>query len=418
MHSAMYGERLVGQAALDVLMEAVERLGSVEDEKAVAQIVRTAARRLTGADGVSVVLRQDDRVLYVDEDAMAPLWKGQSFPIESCISGWAMLNRQTVVISDVSVDPRIPLAAYKPTFVKSLVMAPVGMPEPKASIGAYWAAVRRPSDDEVHALETIARAASVALENVRLRRELDGALARAEGSERAQAVFLAQMSRNIRAPLSGLSAMAELLHRAQTDPRQVQLAASLRTAADDVERLMREVLEFAQVEGAQGSRYPAPFHLEAAVRVAAAPHVTEASRRGLGFSIEIEPEAAQIFVGDGAHVQKLVDLLVAYAVKHTEIGSVHVGIRQEAEAGVRSIFALSVTVQGACFSQVAARIAGGERPQSGAGLDLAVGEAIVRAMGGALEVAATQGESGMLTARFPLDLPMDEVTERRLAGRR
>lgn len=414
MQHAMYGERLTGQAALDVLVEATERLSSAADEKAVAAVVRTAARRLTGADGVSVVLKKDDRVHYVDEDAIGPLWKGQDFPIEACISGWAILNRQTVVISDINGDPRIPLAAYQRTFVKSLVMAPVGMPEPTASIGAYWAVKRRPTDEEVHALETIARAASVAMENVRLRRELNAALARAEGAERAQSIFFANMGRNVRVPLSGLAAMAELLERGQEDPRQKQLAASLRTSADDLAQLMQNVLEFAQAEGAQSSRFPAPFHLEAAVRVGAGPHVIEANRRGLGFAIEIADDAADIFVGDGAHVQKLVDLLVDYAVKNTEVGDVQVRIAAQERVGVRAMFAMSVNVEGACFASVAARHAASEHAKP---LDLAIADALARAMGGELQIDATPGKGGTLRARFPLDLPMDEVSERRLAER-
>lgn len=414
MQPAMYGERLTGQAALDVLVEATERLSSADDERAVAAVVRTAARRLTGADGVAVVLKKDDRVHYVDEDAIGPLWKGQDFPIEACISGWAILNRQTVVISDINGDPRIPLAAYQPTFVKSLIMAPVGMPDPIAAIGAYWATRRRPTDEEAHALETIARAASVAMENVRLRRELTAALARAEGAERAQGIFLANMSRNIRAPLTGLGAMAELLERGQEDAHQKQIAASLRTSADDLAHLMQNVLEFAQAEGAQGARYPAPFHLEAAVRVGAGPHVTEATRRGLGFAIEVADDAADIFVGDGAHVQKLVDLLVNYAVKNTEAGAVQIRTAAQERVGVRTMFRVTVNVQGACFAAVAARHAG---DQSAKPLDLAIADALVRAMGGELVLEAEVGQGGTLSARFPLDLPMDDLTERRLARR-
>ncbi|MCR6644885.1 MAG: GAF domain-containing sensor histidine kinase [Terricaulis sp.] len=412
MQGVMYGRRLEGQAALDLLMEVVERLGAAEDEKAVAALVRTAARRLTGADGVSVVLRVGDRVHYIDEDAVGPLWKGQNFPIEACISGWAMLNRQTVVISDISGDPRIPLAAYQPTFVKSLVMAPVGMPEPFASIGAYWAQKRRPEDEEVRALETIARAASVAMENVRLRRALGAALHRAESAERAQGVFLAQMSRNIRVPLAGIASLAELLERVQVNPKDRQLASSLRTSAEDVERLVRDVLDYAEIEGAQRSRFPAPFHLEAAVRVGAAPHVTDATRRGLNFSIDVAPEAAEIFVGDGAHVQKMVDLLVAYAVKNTVQGAVRVRIGEIERLGVRSMFELSVTACGPCFAAAAERYEQG-LPADSAGLDLAVAEALARAMGGTLNINVTM-EDGRVLVRFPLEMPMDEVTERRL----
>jgi hypothetical protein len=50
-----------------------------------------------------------------------------------------MLNGQTVVIPDIYLDDRIPHDAYRPTFVKSLVMTPVRMEDPIAAIGAYWA---------------------------------------------------------------------------------------------------------------------------------------------------------------------------------------------------------------------------------------------------------------------------------------
>jgi hypothetical protein len=59
----------------------------------IQEIVRGGARRLTGADGATFVLRDGDKCFYADEDAIEPLWKGQRFPLEQCISGWAMRNR-------------------------------------------------------------------------------------------------------------------------------------------------------------------------------------------------------------------------------------------------------------------------------------------------------------------------------------
>jgi hypothetical protein len=67
-------------------LEAASTLGEIQ------QVVRRAPRDLVGADGATFVLRDFDRCFYADEDAASPLWKGQRFPIESCISGWAMLN--------------------------------------------------------------------------------------------------------------------------------------------------------------------------------------------------------------------------------------------------------------------------------------------------------------------------------------
>jgi len=153
---------------LNSLVDAIEQLALARSAEEIAAVVRHSARVLSGADGVAVVLRDEDRCHYVDEDAVGPLWKGLKFPMTACISGWAMLNRQTAVIPDIYLDARIPHDAYRPTFVKSLVMTPVGAGEPIAAIGAYWAKRRDPTDQEIAVLQAIARATATAFENLRL----------------------------------------------------------------------------------------------------------------------------------------------------------------------------------------------------------------------------------------------------------
>lgn len=97
------------------------------------------ARRLGEADGATFVVRDGDRCFYVDEDAIAPLWKGQRFPLSQCISGWAMRHGGLAEVPDIRVDDRIPQQAYRPTFVRSLVMAPMGGGPPAlGSVGVYW----------------------------------------------------------------------------------------------------------------------------------------------------------------------------------------------------------------------------------------------------------------------------------------
>ncbi|KQW70681.1 histidine kinase [Phenylobacterium sp. Root77] len=148
------------------LVEIIEALSAARTVEDVAAIVRTRARVLSGADGVTFVMRDGDECAYLDEDAVAPLWKGLRFPMSACISGWAMLNGRTAVVPDIYADPRIPHDAYRPTFVRSLVMTPVRPQDPLAAIGAYWAEQRQPTAEEVTALEVIARATATALANV------------------------------------------------------------------------------------------------------------------------------------------------------------------------------------------------------------------------------------------------------------
>lgn len=158
---------------LEYLVTVVQELSLARTLDGVMQIVRKAARLLTGADGASFVLREGNLCYYAEEDAIAPLWKGRRFPMESCISGWVMLNREAAVIENIYADPRIPADAYRPTFVKSLVMVPIRIADPLGAIGNYWRTRREPEPEEARLLQALADTTAVAMENVQVYQELE-----------------------------------------------------------------------------------------------------------------------------------------------------------------------------------------------------------------------------------------------------
>jgi response regulator RpfG family c-di-GMP phosphodiesterase len=164
------------------LISVIQRLSLARSLSEIQQIVRVAARRLTGADGAAFVLRDGECCFYADEDAVAPLWKGRRFPISACISGWVMTHRRPVTLPDIYADDRIPQEAYRSTFVRSLAMVPIRRLDPVGAIGNYWADHHEPSDREVTLLQALADSTAVALEHVRVLGELDAA--RREGLER------------------------------------------------------------------------------------------------------------------------------------------------------------------------------------------------------------------------------------------
>lgn len=157
----------MNEETLHHLLKAVRDLAACRDVTSVVDVVRVAARRLAQADGATFVLRDEGRCYYVAEDAIEPLWSGQRFPLEACISGWAMIHEEQVVIPDIYLDPRIPHDAYRPTFVKSLVMTPVRSGGGIAAIGTYWAQQRLATPVEQEVLQALADSTVVALENVR-----------------------------------------------------------------------------------------------------------------------------------------------------------------------------------------------------------------------------------------------------------
>ena len=119
------------------LVSAIQALSLARSVAEIQAIVRSAARRLTGADGATFVLRDGTRCFYADD--------------------------------------RIPHAAYRPTFVRSLAMVPIRTREPIGAIGTYWAVHHLPTEQEVELLQALADSTAVAMENVRAYQELEDA---------------------------------------------------------------------------------------------------------------------------------------------------------------------------------------------------------------------------------------------------
>ncbi len=240
--------------ALKLLVDTVQRLSLARDMETVMKIVRTVARQLTGADGATFVLRDGDLCFYADEDAISPLWKGNRFPMSVCISGWAMLNKQPAIVSDIYQDNRIPHAAYRPTFVKSLAMVPIRTMEPIGAIGNYWANHHTPTDDEINLLQSLADITAVTIENVNVYQQLEQRVK--ERTEQLEAVnkeleaFSYSVSHDLRAPLRAISGYAQILREENVD----DLNNTGKRALDTIEQnatkmntLIDEMLRFARL---------------------------------------------------------------------------------------------------------------------------------------------------------------------------
>ena len=201
--------------APDRLVAAVQELSLARDLATIMRIVREAARELTGADGATFVLREEETCHYADEDAIAPLWKGRRFPLSACVSGWVMTHGEPAVVEDVFDDPRVPAEVYRPTFVKSLAMVPIRESAPIGAIGNYWARPHRATPEELRLLQTLANAASVAMENVELHagleRRVRSRTRELELANRELDSFAHSISHDLQAPLSTILGYASLL---------------------------------------------------------------------------------------------------------------------------------------------------------------------------------------------------------------
>jgi len=220
----------------------------------IAEIVRHASRRLAGSDGATFVLKDRDMCYYLDEDAIAPLWKGRRFPMSACISGWVMINKTPAVIEDIYVDSRIPHDAYRPTFVKSLAMVPVRSADPVAAIGNYWAKPYRVTPTQLRVLQALADSTSVAMENVRLYEELEDRVrartAQLEVTNKELESFSYSVSHDLRAPLRSIDGFSELLlsdYEKKLDDTGKDYLRRVRAAASKMGLLIDDLLKLSRV---------------------------------------------------------------------------------------------------------------------------------------------------------------------------
>jgi signal transduction histidine kinase len=140
-----------------------------------------------------------------------------------------------VAIPDVYQDERVPTTAYRPTFVKSLLMVPIRIEDPIGAIGAYWADHHHADERERRLMETVAGFAAVAVANAQLYQE-------AQDAVRARDEWLGIASHELRTPLTPLKLQIESINRSCARGASLaELTPRLKSAERAVGRMARLV---------------------------------------------------------------------------------------------------------------------------------------------------------------------------------
>ena len=145
---------------------------------------------------------------------------------------------------------------------------------------------------------------------------------RADDANQAKGRFVANVSHEMRTPLNGVIAMADVLRETKLDESQREIVDTLSTSANLLLAQIEDVLDMAKIEAGRVHIENGPFDLAKLLTGTVKVLLPQARYKGLSVDIEIASDAARWFIGDSHHTRQVLLNLLANAVKFTERGRV------------------------------------------------------------------------------------------------
>ena len=231
----------------------------------------------------------------------------------------------------------------------------------------------------------------------------------------AKSRFLANMSHEIRTPLNGVVGMADLLDPGGLDSRDRELVVQLKASAENLRRLVGDILDLSKIEAERVAIEFAPFSPSAVVDEVVALFGPVASAKGVGLSARwLSPRPAAI-LGDAARFRQILSNLVSNALKFTERGEIAIRVKGSFASPPSLIVEVADTGTGIAaeshdriWQTFAQADESTTRKFGGTGLGLTISRSLARLMGGDLFLARSAPGEGSL---FVLSIPLHETDE-------
>jgi CheY-like chemotaxis protein/nitrogen-specific signal transduction histidine kinase len=214
---------------------------------------------------------------------------------------------------------------------------------------------------------------------------------------RAIEAALAGVAHDIRTPLTGIVALAELLVSSNLGNRERDWANAIKSGADHLAALTTLIVDAAKAEATGLTLRKEPFSPRALAEAVAQALLARAGNKNVRAEITIADDLPAMVAGDAVRLRAALENLADNAVKFTSEGTVTFTVAAEPAARGRLRLVVTVTDSGIGmsagelkllfrpFTQASAEIA---QRYGGAGLGLAFVKRIAKAMGGDLTVTS------------------------------
>lgn len=234
-------------------------------------------------------------------------------------------------------------------------------------------------------------------------------------SQRAIEAALAGIAHEIRTPLTGIVALAELLASSDLGQREREWANAIKSGADHLAALSTLIVDAVKVDAARITLRKESFSPRALAEVVGQGLAARAGNKDIRTELSIAADMPALVAGDALRLRAALENLADNAVKFTQAGVVTFAASAEPAARKRMRLVFTVTDSGVGmtaaelkrlfrpFAQASEQVA--ER-FGGAGLGLVFVKRIARLMGGDLTVTSKPGHG----SAFRLTALVEPVT--------
>jgi signal transduction histidine kinase/ActR/RegA family two-component response regulator len=256
---------------------------------------------------------------------------------------------------------------------------------------------RQAFEDELHQTEHALREAKM----------------RAEQANEAKGTFLAQVSHEIRNPLTAIIGAIDLLELTSDENARTARLDLMRRSASTLSELVTDILDFSRIEAGELAISPIACDPVSLVEMIEMIYRAEAIERGVDLLLAIGPEVPRAALLDPIRTEQVLRNLVSNALKFTPEG--HISIELQLRDGelifgiVDSGIGIPESAQDRIFVPFVQAEQSTTSAYSGAGLGLPICSRIVALMGGEIGLQSTPGEGTRVWFSLPLVAAQDGV---------
>lgn len=240
----------------------------------------------------------------------------------------------------------------------------------------------------------------------------------AETASRIKSMFLANMSHDMRTPLTGIIGMSELLRMKPEPHEQEEYASLLQLSASNLLEIVNDITDFSRIESGRLELKERPFAMQSLVQQSLDMVRFACSRKDIHLESVVMDDVPRQLVGDEFRIRQMLGNLLGNSVKFTQHGAVTLTVRNQGiENGVCTVrFSVRDTGIGIEKSQLASIFdsfsqgeAALEDGRMGTGLGLSITRQLASMMKGRIWVKSKLGAGSTFTFEIPLEVPEADV---------